>query len=41
VSVSVPLTFAAGLSVGCVLMLAVLYFAARWAMRRAVDPSRR
>jgi hypothetical protein len=37
----VLLAFAGGYALGVGSVLAAAYFAARWAMRRAVDPSRR
>jgi len=37
----VLLAFAFGYALGVGSVLAAAYFAARWAMRRAVDPSRR
>lgn len=33
---TVPLTFAAGLAVGCILTIGVLYFAARAVMKEAL-----
>jgi len=35
------LAFAFGFALGVGSVVAAAYFAARWAMRRAVDPSRR